>query len=92
MQPIVLEITDKNGINYPGGIIPEVNFSGVEIKEDFGNLGVLGERTDPLLDSALKYITTGAKAIRQKNSVTKQEEFFNSKLATPAGNNMYSKF
>ncbi|WP_238300015.1 S41 family peptidase [Polaribacter irgensii] len=92
MQPIVLEITDKNGINYPGGIIPEVNFSGVEIKENFGNLGVLGERTDPLLDSALKYITTGAKATRQKNSVTTQEEFFNSKLATPAGNNMYSKF
>jgi C-terminal processing protease CtpA/Prc len=92
MQPIVLEITDKNGVNYPGGIVPGTNFLGIEMQEDFGNLGVLGKRSDPLLDRTLSYITTGAKTGNQKDSFSKSEEFFNSKLATPAGNDMYTTF
>ena len=55
------------------------------------NLGVLGERSDPLLARTLNYITTGSKG-NFKNEVQKYSEIYNSKLATPAGNNMYSDY
>ena len=88
MQPIVFEISNKDGINYPGGIIPgSAAFPGVSLPEDYGNLGVLGERSDPLLNETLTYMATGAKA-STKNNNNLFKEVFNSKLANPAKDNM----
>ena len=42
IQPIVLEIQNKDSENAPDGFIPEI-----ELREDFGNLGVLGEKIRP---------------------------------------------
>lgn len=88
MQPIVFEISNKDGVNYPAGIVPEsVAFPGVNLPEDFGNLGVLGERSDPLLDETLIYIATNAKGSHKKRGL-QLEEIFSSKLANPARDNM----
>ncbi|TXD49315.1 S41 family peptidase [Polaribacter sp. IC073] len=91
MQPLVLEIKNKDDKNYPNGIIPGINFTGINLAENIGDLGVIGERSDPLLDRTLKYISTGSKSFSKKDDFVKTEEIFNSKLATPAGNNMYSE-
>lgn len=89
MQPLVLEISNKDNINYPNGLIPATTLPGAEIGEDYGNLGVLGEKSDPLLDSAITLITTGSKSSLKTNSTFNFKEVSNSKLATPASNNMY---
>ena len=91
MQPLVLEIKNKDNKNYPNGITPGTNFTGINLAENIGDLGVLGERSDPLLDRTLTYISTGAKSFSKKDNFVKTEEIFNSKLATPASNNMYSE-
>ncbi len=83
MQPIVLEIQNKNGQNKPEGFTPEI-----ELAEDYGNLGVLGERSDPLLDRTITYITTGARRFYTKPEF-ELNEITNSKLESPMGNNMY---
>lgn len=83
MQPIVLEIQNKNGQNQPEGFTPEI-----ELAEDYGNLGVLGERSDPLLDRTITYITTGARRFYAKPEF-QLKEVTSSKLESPMGNNMY---
>jgi carboxyl-terminal processing protease len=65
---------------------------GIKLGEDFGNLGVLGERTDPLLDRTINYILTGAKGNFYSRKKEYTTEFSNSKLTTPTGNNMYLEF
>ncbi|WP_339658209.1 S41 family peptidase [uncultured Polaribacter sp.] len=89
MQPLVLEISNKDNVNYPNGIIPSSTLPGIEIGEDYNNLGVLGERSDPLLDRTLTYITTGAKTNSKSNTSFEFNEIFNSKLATPAKDYMF---
>jgi hypothetical protein len=90
MQPLVFEISNKDNKNYPGGLIPaSTDFPGVELGENFGNLGVLGERSDPLLDRALIYISTGAKSYSSKNIFYNFDEIYDSKLATPASDYMF---
>jgi len=83
MQPIVLEIKNKLGENSIEGFTPNIVLS-----EDYNNLGILGETTDPLLQRTITYITTGSKGrvLLNKNILT---EFSNSKLALPTSNNMY---
>lgn len=52
MQPIVLKIVNKVGFgDYINGLEPTV-----ELKEDFGNLGVLGDSDEPLLNVAINTI------------------------------------
>ena len=91
LQPIVLEISNKNNKNEPGGFIPGITLPGIEIEETPENLGVLGERSDPLLNRTLQYITTGSRG-NSKNVPLKFSEIYNSKLGSPAGNTMYSEF
>ena len=91
MQPVVLEISNKDDLNESEGFIPGITLSGVKLAEDYGNLGVLGERSDPLLSATLNYITTGTKG-NFKNKIKNYSEIYNSKLATPASNNMYSDY
>ncbi len=84
LQPLVLEIVNKDGVNFPGGIVPTVN-----LPEDYENLGVLGERSDPLLDRTIVLITTGSRSVSSdRNSFFRHEEISNSKITTPASNNM----
>lgn len=89
MQPLVFEISNKDNKNYPNGIVPGKTLQGVELGEDYNNLGVLGERSDPLLDRTLVYITTGSKSNNIKSNSFDFNEIFNSKLATPAKDNMF---
>jgi len=88
IQHIVLEISNKDNQNEPDGFIPGISLPGIEIEETPGNMGVLGERSDPLLDRTIQYITTGFKGI-SKNVPLKFSEIYNSKLGTPARNSMY---
>ena len=91
MQPLVLEIVNKNGDNFPNGMIPAINLQGIQISENFGNLGVLGDRNELLLNRTIFYILTGQKKIEAQKELT-IKEFYSSKLATPTSNNMYSDF
>ena len=86
MQPIVLEIKNKLGDNSIDGFTPNI-----VLAEDYNDLGVLGELSDPLLNRTIKYITTGAKG-KQDFSKSRFKEFYNSKLAQPTSNNMYIEF
>jgi len=83
MQPLVSEIVNSNDTNQPNGIPPNV-----ELPEDYGNLGVLGEKSDPLLDRTITLITTGSRVGSSKNQLN-LIELSNSKLMTPARNNMH---
>ena len=63
MQPIVLKILNKNGIGeYADGILPNVPFT-----ENYENLGVLGNETEPLLNLALNYINTNGRVNNSTN-------------------------
>ncbi|MEQ6124010.1 S41 family peptidase [Pseudotenacibaculum sp. MALMAid0570] len=88
MQPLVLEIQNRDNQNHPSGIVPDIN-----LPEDYENLGILGERSDPLLDRTIVYILTGAKGnFSTKKSMIEHQEISNSKMANPASNNMYTNF
>ena len=57
MQPIVLKIANKNDFSdYVNGLAADVTQL-----EDLGNLGVLGETSDPLLETTLNYIDTNGR-------------------------------
>ncbi|NVJ88240.1 MAG: peptidase S41 [Flavobacteriaceae bacterium] len=89
LQPIVFEITNKDGENYPNGIIPGTSFNGINLPEDYGNLGVLGEKSDPLLNRTINYILTGQKFDNSnKEKGFTLEEIYNSKLATPSSDKL----
>lgn len=93
MQPIVLEIKNSKGENAPGGYFPDIDFP-----EDFGqqsgdiNLGVLGEKSDPLLNETINQITNSAKRVGKRRTAIKKEEITNSRLQKPFANEMYVEF
>ncbi len=59
MQPIVLKIVNAAGFgDYFSGLTPTHS-----LKENFGNLGILGNTTEPLLSTAIGKITGTAKMI-----------------------------
>lgn len=59
MQPIVLKVVDKNGFgDYAQGISPT---SQNTLAEDIGNLGILGNATEPYLAKVLDLISNGGK-------------------------------
>ena len=64
MQPIVLKIVNKSGLGeYQNGILPNVPFT-----ENYGNLGVLGNDTEPLLSLALNYINVNGRFTTNYNT------------------------
>ncbi|WP_373943295.1 S41 family peptidase [Polaribacter sejongensis] len=93
MQPIVLEITNANGENNPNGYIPEV-----PLAEDYGqdsgilNLGILGNRSEPLLNKTIEYVSTGTIPSAKTPVSIKKEQITNSKLQRPFANEMYVEF
>jgi len=86
MQPIVLEVKNKLGENDKDGFDPDK-----ELGENFADLGVLGELSDPLLQRTITYITTGGKGGTMPSGI-QFEEITNSKLELPTRNNMYVEF
>lgn len=84
MQPIVLEIVNKDGNNDKDGFDPTVEFP-----EDYGNLGVLGEKTEPLLARTLQLITTGSRSLQLQKVPFQLESISGSKANSPTYNNMY---
>ena len=86
MQPIVLEIQNKNSENKPEGFIPDII-----INEDPSNLGILGDVDEPLLQRTIKYITTGSKGFSINKAKTNMYPTWNSSMANPDYNNMYIK-
>ena len=83
MQPIVLEIQNKNGENKPEGFIPEVT-----LEEDPGNLGIIGDPTEPLLQRTIQYITTGSKGFPSAPTIRTHTPW-NSSMSNIDYNNMY---
>ena len=62
MQPIVLKIVNKVGFgDYINGLKPTI-----ELKEDFGNLGFLGDTYEPLLNAAINTIVGSGRPLVQK--------------------------
>ena len=83
MQPLVLKITNKNNFgDYINGLQPDEL-----IKENYGNLGVLGETTEPLLNTAINKITTGGRSNQPQHKEFK--DFKDSKSLNEIGTDMY---
>lgn len=83
MQPLVLKITNKNNFgDYINGLQPDEL-----IKENYGNLGVLGEITEPLLNAAITKITTGGRSNQPQQKEFK--DFKDSKSLNEIGTDMY---
>ena len=89
LQPIVLEISNKDNTNEPNGFLPGTTLPGIELAENYGNLGEIGETTDPLLLRTLVYIDTGAKSIGPVKERIPSNPIYDSKLNQPMGNNMF---
>lgn len=83
MQPITFEVRNRDNITVPEGFTPEVAFP-----EDYGNLGVLGDRNEPMLDRAITYILTGNR-FSDRMIIPIYEEISSSKLYMPSRNTMY---
>ncbi len=84
MQPIVLEIQNKNGENAPEGFIPDV-----EIVEDPSNLGVLGEADEPLLERTIQLIVNGSRISQSTSEKPNVRKVWNTNMSYPDNNNMY---
>jgi peptidase S41-like protein len=83
MQPIVLQEVNKLGVNDKDGFDPNIALS-----EDFENLGVIGDPSEPLLRAALDDIAGNV----TKSDFSKgfdYEMISDSKLQSPLKDNMY---
>lgn len=84
MQPIVIKTVNKDGFgDYQDGILPTN-----EQAENPGNMGVLGEETEPFLNTALSLISGNAR-FNPQVSKSFGKEFKNSKSLQRFGNEMY---
>lgn len=84
MQPIVLRIVNRDGFGeYSNGLPPDI-----ELREDYGNLGVLGNPNEPLFAAAIADITgSGRFGITQPDNYHPQ--FKDSKNIQRFGTEMY---
>jgi carboxyl-terminal processing protease len=84
MQPIVLKIANNDNFSdYTNGLSPNVTQL-----EDLGNLGVLGEDSDPLLSTTLNYINTNGR-LQQRIPEKIFMQFEDSKSMRLFGDEMY---
>ena len=84
MQPIVLEELNKLGENSVEGFDPTIILS-----ESLTNLGVLGDRNEPLLQRAIDDILGVSTRIDEVKSLHTIKELENSKSILPFYNEMY---
>ena len=86
MQPIVLEIQNKNGENKPDGFIP---IPQVTLAETPADLGIIGDPNEPLLKRTIDYIVTGARGFSGKSTPKPLVPHWNSNMQNIDYNNMY---
>lgn len=87
MQPLVLKISNRDNFSdYQQGLAP--TFAQVE---DLGNLGVLGNPDEPLLNTAINQIIASGKQSSQQ-TVLNFEDFKNSKDMNLLQTEMYTEF
>lgn len=83
MQPIVLKTINKDGFgDYTSGITPDELYP-----ENYGNLGVLGDPSEPLYQKAISLITQTGRV--SANSFREEQEFKGSKELRQFGTDMY---
>lgn len=83
MQPIVLKTVNADGFgDYQSGLT-----STFQQLEDYGNLGVIGDATEPLLATAINQIIASGKRIPQPNQTF--IHFSDSKAIEPLRSEMY---
>lgn len=69
MQPLVLKIVNKVGFgDYINGLQPDTF-----LKENFSNLGILGDQNEPLLSTAIARIVGGGRLLPQQPTKVYQE-------------------
>ena len=84
MQPLVIKTINKDGFGeYQDGLQPTVL-----LKENLGNLGQLGDSTEPLLSTALGLITGNARMMRRNPEKT-TNDFKDSKSMRRFATDMY---
>lgn len=84
MQPIVLKIVNKDGFGeYATGIAPTTS-----LPENLGNLGVLGNVDEPLLNAAINQIIASGKMLPQVPSNI-ERDFIDAKSINPLRSEMY---
>lgn len=84
MQPIVLKIANNDNFSdYTNGLSPNVTQL-----EDIGNLGILGEESDPLLSATLNYININGR-FQQRIPEKTFTHFEDSKSMRLFGDEMY---
>lgn len=84
MQPIVLKIVNKVGFgDYINGLEPTI-----ELKEDFGNLGVIGDNNEPLLNLAINTIIGSGRPL-PKNRIRNFEVLPDTRTISRLKNEMY---
>lgn len=85
MQPIILEevnaLGENNGVE---GFVPDV-----QLRENYGNMGVLGEISEPLLNAALSQIVSFAKGARVMQSRVETTPIGESTQGMKTYQNMY---
>lgn len=84
MQPIVLKIVNKNGFgDYTAGISPNI-----EVIENHGNLGILGDVNEPLLSAALENISLNGR-MKPRTPSTTERDLTDFKALNPLRTEMY---
>lgn len=85
MQPLIFKSLNANGVtDYFEGLTPQIF-----IKEQYGNLGVLGDVNEPLLQEALAAILGTNRTGVQKHLNTNYQYLSSSKALQPLPNAMY---
>lgn len=86
MQPIVLKVVDKNGFgDYTAGISPELSNKYIE---NFDDMGILGNPSEPLLSRAINLITASGKPAAVYYDISKRD-FADCKSINPLRTEMY---
>ena len=84
MQPLVLASANRDGISeFDDGLIADVPFS-----ENIFNLGILGETSDPFLETALNFIVNGS-VLSAKSPTIDYNIFGERKMFNPTYQKMY---
>lgn len=85
IQPLVGRNENADGFfDYTNGLAPDI-----ELGEDFGNLGQLGNLSEPLLARAIQEITGVTSKSIFREVIRTGEEVSNSKLHAPLRDNMF---
>lgn len=84
MQPIVLKTINAAGFgDYQTGLL--ANF---EFLEDYGNLGIIGNSSEPMINYTLNLISSGNR-IKNQNNIKKFQHVSDSKELEPLRSEMY---